>query len=325
VFSWLFLIVATVGCRTREVTSSGPTIAVIPKGTSHVFWQSIHAGALKAASEIGATIIWRGPLREDDRDSQVSEVEGFVSRGVSGIVLAPLDEAALAPPVAEAKRRGIPVVVIDSGLKGSDFVSFVATDNRKGGRLAGEHLAGALNDAGRIVLLRYAEGSESTLQREAGFLEAIESRKGIEILSANQYGGADVEGAYKKSEALLSRYRNADGSLAVDGIFTPNESTTIAMLRVLQDNGWAGKVKFIGFDSSDTLVKGLGDAQIDGLVLQDPVNMGYLGVMTMAAHLRGEKVEPRIDTGVRLITRDQMNEPGAKALLQPDLSKWLNK
>jgi ribose transport system substrate-binding protein len=304
--------------------TTGTTIAVIPKGTSHVFWQSIHAGAEKAASEIGATIIWRGPLREDDRASQVSEVEGFISRGVSGIVLAPLDEAALAPPVAEAKRRGIPVVVIDSGLKGNDYVSFVATDNRKGGRLAGEHLAGALHDAGKVVMLRYAEGSESTLQREAGFLEALQS-KGIEILSANQYGGADVEGAYKKSEALLSRYRNSDGSLAVDGIFTPNESTTIAMLRVLQDNNWAGKVKFVGFDASDTLVKGLADGYLDGLVLQDPVNMGYLGVKTMAAHLRGEKVEPRVDTGVRLITREHMNDPDAKELLHPDLSRWLKK
>ena len=304
-------------------SAGGLTIAVIPKGTSHVFWQSIHAGAEKAARETGSTIIWRGPLREDDRDSQVSEVEGFVSRGVSGIVLAPLDEAALAPPVADAARRGIPVVVIDSGLKGTGFVSFVATDNRKGGRLAGEHLAGLLKDTGKIVVLRYAEGSESTLQREEGFLEAIAARKGIEVLSANQYGGADVEGAYKKSEALLSRYKTAAGALAVDGIFTPNESTTLAMLRVLEDNRWAGKVKFVGFDASDSLVKGLGDAHIDGLVLQDPVNMGYLGVKTMVAHIHGEAVERRIDTGVRLVTRDHMNDAAAKELLHPDLSRWL--
>src|SRR5215510_14004802 len=138
------------------------TIAVIPKGTTHVFWQSIHAGAEKAAQELGVSIIWRGPLREDDRSMQVSEVQGFISRGVSGIVLAPLDDAALAPPVAAAKRRGIPVVVIDSGLKGDDYVSFVATDNRAGGRLAGDQLAELLNDTGKVVMLRYAEGSEST-------------------------------------------------------------------------------------------------------------------------------------------------------------------
>jgi ribose transport system substrate-binding protein len=323
VLSWLVAMCVLAACGQRPTTNSGPTIAVIPKGTSHVFWQSIHAGAEKAAREVGATIIWRGPLREDDRTSQISEVEGFVSRGVSGIVLAPLDEAALAAPVAEAAQRGIPVVVIDSGLKGSDYISFVATDNRKGGRMAGDHLAGLLHDTGKIVMLRYAEGSDSTLQREAGFLEAIASRTGLEVVSSNQYGGADVEGAYKKGEALLSRYKNPDGSLAVDGIFTPNESTTLAMLRVLQDNGWAGKVKFVGFDASDTLVKGLSDAHIDGLVLQDPVNMGYLGVKTMAAHLRGERVEPRVDTGVRLITREHMTDPDAQALLHPDLSKWL--
>jgi ribose transport system substrate-binding protein len=314
---------AVSACAPRPNTSGALTIAVIPKGTSHVFWQSIHAGAEKAAREAGATIIWRGPLREDDRDAQVSEVEGFVSRGVSGIVLAPLDEAALASPVADAVHRGIPVVVIDSGLKGHDYVSFVATDNRKGGRLAGEHLAALLKPGGKVVMLRYAEGSESTLQREEGFLEAIGAGHGIEVLSANQYGGADVEGAYKKSESLLSRFKKANGSLAVDGIFTPNESTTLAMLRVLEDNGWAGKVRFVGFDASDTLVKGLADSHLDGLVLQDPVNMGYLGVKTIVAHIRGQPVEPRVDTGVRLVTHDRMNDADAKELLHPDLSPWL--
>jgi ribose transport system substrate-binding protein len=319
----LLLVALCSGCAPRA-TDGRLSIAVIPKGTSHVFWQSIHAGAEKAAKELGVTVIWRGPLREDDRSSQVSEVEGFVTRGVAGIVLAPLDDAALAPPVADAKRHGIPVVVIDSGLKGNDYVSFVATDNRKGGRLAGEHLAGLLKDTGKVLILRYAEGSDSTMQREEGFLESIAAHRGVQVVSSNQYGGADVEGAYKKSEALLSRYKAADGSLGIDGIFTPNESTTLAMLRVLQDNGWAGKVKFIGFDAADTLVKGLSDAHLDGLVLQDPVNMGYLGVKTIVAHIRGASVEKRVDTGVRLVTRDRMNDPDARDLLRPDLSRWLS-
>jgi len=176
---------------------------------------------------------------------------------------------------------------------------------------------------GKVVLLRYAEGHDSTAKREEGFLDALKAHPEIEVVSSNQYGGADVEGAYKKSEALLGRFKRPDGSLGVDGIFTPNESTTLAMLRVLEDNGWAGKVKFVGFDASDTLAKGLGDSHIDGLVLQDPVNMGYLGVKTMIAHLHGAPVERRVDTGVRLITREHMNDPDAKALLHPDLSRWL--
>src|SRR5918995_2422804 len=134
------------------------TVAVIPKGTSHEFWQSIHAGAEKAAQEVGVRVAWRGPLREDDRDSQVSEVENAIARGVAGIALAPLDDSALVAPVSSAMKRKIPVVIFDSGLKGEDYVSFVATDNDKGGRLGGEHLARVLGGKGKVVLLRYAEG-----------------------------------------------------------------------------------------------------------------------------------------------------------------------
>jgi ribose transport system substrate-binding protein len=288
-----------------------------------VFWQSIHAGAQKAATEAGVEIIWRGPLREDDRDSQVSEVEGFISRGVSGIVLAPLDESALVAPVSEAMRRKIPVVIIDSGLKGDDYVSFVATDNTKGGELAGERLAEVMQGTGKVILLRYAEGHDSTNRREQGFLDAIAKHSGIEVVSANQYGGADVEGYYKRAEAMLSNYKNPDGTLAIDGLFTPNESSTFAMMRVLQDNGWAGKVRFVGFDASENLVNGLRSGALDGLIVQDPVRMGYLGVKTMVAHLRGEPIERSIDTGVHVATPTNMDEPAMKELLSPDLSQWL--
>ena len=299
------------------------TIAVIPKGTTHVFWQMIHAGAERAAQELNVSVIWRGPLREDDRASQISEVEGFVTRGVSGIALAPLDEAALALPVADAQRQKIPVVIFDSGLKGSDYVSFVATDNRKGGRMAGDHLASRLNGKGKVILLRYAEGHDSTTQREEGFLEKLKGHPGIEIVSSNQYLGADVEGAVKRGEAILSNYRNPDGSLGIDALFCVNESTTFALMRVLQDRGWAGKVRFVGFDASDNLVKGLADGHIDALVIQDPVKMGYLAVKTLVSHIKGETVEKRIDTGVHLATRENMNQPAMKELLKPDLSKWL--
>ena len=321
--SLLGIALLAAACSGGRAQDDKLTVAVIPKGTSHAFWQSIHAGAEKAAQEIGVTVAWRGPLREDDRDSQVSEVENAVARGVAGIALAPLDDSALVAPVTAAMSRQIPVVIFDSGLKGDNYVSFVATDNDAGGRLAGEHMAKLLNGKGRIVVVRHAEGHDSTTRREEGFLAALRGHPGIQFASVNQYGGVDVEGAYKKSESVLSTLKNPDGSLAVDGIFTPNESSTFAMLRVLQDNGWAGKVRFVGFDASDNLVKAMRARQIDGLVLQDPVKMGYLGVKTLVAHIRGEKVERRIDTGVKLVTSDDMDTPANKELLSPDLSKWL--
>ena len=324
----LLFALAAISCRGGSGEPGGGaggklTIAVIPKGTSHVFWQMIHGGAEKAAQELGVTVIWRGPLREDDRASQISEIEGFITRGVSGIAIAPLDEAALALPVADAQRQKIPVVVFDSGLKGADYVSFVATDNRQGGRMAAEHITKRLNGKGKVLLLRYAEGHDSTTQREEGFLESLAPIKGIEIVSSNQYLGADVEGAVKRGEAVLSNYRTPDGGLGIDAIFCVNESTTFALMRVLQDHGWAGKVKFVGFDASDNLIKGLADGHIDALIIQDPVKMGYLAVKTLVAHIKGQSVEKRIDTGVHIATRDNMNEPAMKELLKPDLSQWL--
>lgn len=297
------------------------TLAVIPKGTSHVFWQSVHAGARRAARELGVEIAWRGPLREDDRDAQISEVENAVARRVQGIALAPLDETALVGPVDNAQRRGIPVVIFDSGLKGDNFVSFIATDNDVGGRLAGEHLVEKLGGRGRVILLRYAEGHDSTARREEGFLAALREAPGIDVVSSNQYVGADVEGAYKRIEALLSQHVKADRTLGIDGVFAVNESSAFAMLRVLQDNGWAGKIRAIGFDASDNLIKGLREGHLEGLVVQDPVRMGYLSVKTLVAHIKGEKVERRIDTGVRLITRDMMDQPDIQQLVKPDLSQ----
>jgi len=297
-------------------------IAVIPKGTTHEFWKSIHAGAVKAERELNVKTIWKGPLKEDDREQQIRVVENFISQRVSGIVLAPLDDVALRGPVSAAMKAGIPVVIMDSGLKSEDYVSFVATDNYKGGMMAGEYLASLLNGEGKVVMLRYQEGSASTMEREKGFLDAIAKFQGIRVVSANQYGGATTESAYKASENLLNPLKQG-GKLTIDGIFCPNESTTFGMLRALQDGGLAGAVKFVGFDSSEKLVEALRNGSIHGLILQNPMKMGYLGVKTLVAHLRGEKVEKRIDTGVTLVTRENMDQPQIRELLMPDLSQWL--
>lgn len=297
------------------------TIAVIPKGTTHEFWKSVHAGAADAGAELGVAIIWKGPLKEDDRDQQISVVEDFISRRVSGIVLAPLDDTALRAPVADAVKAGIPVVIFDSGLKSEDYVSFVATDNRMGGRLAGEEMARLVGESGKLAVLRYQEGSDSTSQREQGFLEAIAAHPGIQVISANQYAGPTTESAYKASENLLAPLRVGDGSLTIDGIFCPNESSTFGMLRALRDGGLAGKVRFIGFDSSPQLVDALRQGHLDALTLQNPYKMGYLAVKTMVAHLSGAAVEKRIDTGVMIVTRRNMNTPEAQALLAPKMAE----
>ena len=313
------------GCarQPKAATPGKLTIAVIPKGTTHEFWKSVHAGAVKASQELNVDIVWKGPLKEDDREAQIDVVENFISRGVSGMVLAPLDDTALRAPVASATSANIPVVIIDSDLKSPDYVSFVATDNYKGGALAAKQMISLLKGQGRIVVLRYQEGSASTMNREQGFLDAIAKAPGIKVVSANQYGGATTETAYKASENMLAPLKSPSGKLNIDGIFCPNESTTFGMLRALQDAKLAGTVRFVGFDSSKKLVEALQAGQIDGLVVQNPLNMGYLGVKTLVQHIRKEKVEKRIDTGATLVTKANMNAPAVKEILSPDLAKWL--
>ncbi len=310
------------GCGS-ESGPARPVIAVIPKGTTHVFWKSVHAGALKAGQELEVEIVWKGPLKEDDREDQIKVVENFANQRVGGIVLAPLDDAALVGPVEDAVRAKIPVVIIDSDLKSDRHVSFVATDNEKGGRLAGEEMSRLLGGKGKVVLLRYQEGSASTMNREKGFLEAIAKHPGIEVVSKDQYAGATTASAIAASENLLQRFKAPDG-LSVHGIFCPNESSAAGMLTVLQSAGVAGKVTFIGFDSSVQLLKALRDRQMHATVVQDPITMGYLGVRSMVRHLRGEAVERRIDTGATLVTPGNLDEPRIRDLVDPDaFRKWL--
>jgi len=328
--SFCLILVGFAGCgkKSEETGSSANapsyTIAVIPKGTTHEFWKSIHAGAIKAERELNGKgvkteIIWKGPLKEDDRDQQIQVVENFMSRRVSGLVLAPLDSQALVKPVENAIQAKVPVVIIDSGLNSEQYVSFVATDNYKGGQLAGEHLAGLLGGKGNVILLRYAVGSASTEAREAGFLDVLKKHPEIKLISSDQYAGPTRETGYQASQNLLNRFGNE-----VNGVFCPNENSTIGMTMALREIGKAGgKVKMVGFDSGTKSVIDLKNGDVQGLVVQNPLLMGYLGVMTMIKALQGEKVEKRIDTGVVLATPENMEQPQIKELLHPPIDQYL--
>jgi ribose transport system substrate-binding protein len=325
IFALILAVIAAASCkRAGSGNSKKLTIAVIPKGTSHEFWKSIHAGAIKAARELSAPgaeveIIWKGPLREDDREQQIQVVEGFASQGVNGIVLAPLDNRALVRPVEEAKTAGVPTVIIDSALESPSIVSFVATDNRKGGVLGADRLGELLNGKGKVILLRYAEGSASTEEREAGFLQEMKTKfPNIELISTDQYAGATRDTAKRASENLLNRYGDD-----VQGIFCPNESTTAGMLSALQDIGKAGKVMFVGFDATQIFIDAMKAKQLHGIVVQNPFNMGYLGVKTIVDSLKGKTVEKRIDTGVTVITPENLDARDSQTLLHPPLDEYL--
>jgi ribose transport system substrate-binding protein len=295
------------------------TIAVIPKGATHEHWARVKIGAEKAAAELTAAnvpvqVIWKGPIREDDREQQIQVVEGFISQGVEGIVLAPLDSRALKRPVEEAAQAGIPTVVFDSALEPPHVaVSYVSTDNGKGGRLAARRMGELLKGKGTVLMLRYQEGSAATEEREAGFLAELKAGfPGITVLSSDQYAGATRDTAKRASENLLNRYASR-----VDGIFTPNESSTAGMLLALQDIGKAGAITFVGFDYSASFIEPLRKGEIKGFVVQHPVNMGYLSVKTMVAHLQKQPVPGVVDTGVELVTLENLEDPKIQAVIDP--------
>jgi ribose transport system substrate-binding protein len=291
-------------------------IAVIPKAATHEFWKSVHAGAANAAKELGnVEILWKAPAHDDNREEQGNLVEDFVTRNVDGICLAPIDSSSLVNAVRGAKQAGIPTVIYDSGLDDADaIVSYVATDNYNGGKLAAHEMGKQLNGKGNVILLRYSPGSESTGNRERGFLDAIKQEfPEIKLLSDDQYAGVSEQSALDKAQQLLLKFRGE-----VNGVFAVNETSAVGMLRALEESGLAAKVVYIGFDSSDRLLQALKDKKIQGLVLQDPVRMGYLAVKTMASHLKGERVESQVSTGEHVATLENMNQPEIQKLLAPE-------
>ena len=333
----LFAIGLTVlsGCGSNSERPAGVKakyrIAVIPKGLTHDFWRSIHAGAESAARERGDTeILWDGPAKEDERSKQQQIVERFTSERVDAIILAPCDRQTLVAPVEGAIKRGIPVVIIDSGLeisedaaKSEKYLGYVATDNRQGGVRGAERMLELLKDAAnfkdsasvKVLMLRYQAGSESTEQREAGFRAKIKTVAHIQLDEAPDEAGATADSAQRVAERLLA------GKQDYDGVFAPNESSATGTLQALRVLKLAGKIKMVGFDSSPILLEGLRAGDLHGLVVQDPFDMGYQSV-TRALDYVTKKVVPQDKikhTNLQVVTKENMEQPAIKALFGRDL------
>lgn len=283
-------------------------IAVIPKGLTHQFWVTVRAGAEAAAKELGATVVWQGPTKETEIDRQVSIVQDMINRKVDGIVLAACDENALVNSVAQAEAAGIPVVTFDSGVKSELPRSFVATDNIEGARQAAGVLAELIGGEGEVGQIPFVPGAATSELREQGFRKGIGEHPGLKLAATN-YSQSDVSMGMNVTTDMLTAFPN------IKGIFASNEPGAIGAAQALRALGKAGQVKLVAFDASGEQINALKDGVIQALIVQNPFKMGYEGVRALVASIKGEPVEKVIDTGVTIVTKENLDEPEIQRLL----------
>jgi ribose transport system substrate-binding protein len=299
-------------------------IALVTKGNSNEYWKTVHAGAVKAEQELSASgipvkLLWVAPPTESSDVEEAGLVNASVADKVDGILLSPTNMQALVGPVKAAFDAGIPTVVIDSGLNDANQVSFVATDNYNGGIAGARRIGSILHGSGRVILFRFLTHSAGTMARENGFLDAIENQfPNIKVVDSSHFSGATYEDAQNSAAALLQ----SEGA-ATDAIFCSNEIASVGMLKALRNaNLGNGKVKLVAFDASSATLDGLRSGDIQGIVVQNPFLIGYTGVETLVAHLRGKPVEQNIDTGCQLVTPDNVGTPEVAELLHPPVDKY---
>ncbi|MBI1982565.1 MAG: substrate-binding domain-containing protein [Acidobacteria bacterium] len=297
--------------------SQQPTYAVIPKGQAHIFWQTVHAGALAAAREANVEVAWNGPATEADFARQIAIIDDFINRHVDGILLAPTDRDALVPAIRRARQAGIPLSIFDSGANTEDYVSFVATDNYGGGVMAARRLGEILNKRGKVAMIAVMPGGASTLAREQGFKETLEKEFPEVKLVAWQFGMSDRARSLAVTEDVLT------ANPTLNGIFASNESSTVGAAQAVKARNLTAKVRIVGFDSSPSLVEDLRAGIIDSLVLQDPFQIGYQGLKTLLNQRAGRAPPKRLDLPPVLVTRENFDDPKVRQLLNPELERYL--
>ncbi len=295
--------------------SQKKVFAVIPKGTAHEFWQSVHAGANKAAGEENVEIAWNGPAAETDFNDQLRIVDSMITRHVDAILLAPIDKQVMVSVVDRAAAQNIPVVIFDSPVDTDKFVAQVATDNYRAGEAGAERVGKMLGGKGKVAMVMVQPGAASTMAREEGFQKKLAADyPGIQIVD-KQFGWADFAKSLAVAENMLTAHPD------LDAFFASNESSTVGAVQALK--GRKSKVKLVGFDWSPKFLEDLQSGVIDSLVVQHPFRMGYDSVKAAAAKLKGQTVEKIQNLPPRLVTRDNMNTPEVQEQINPDLKKYL--
>jgi ribose transport system substrate-binding protein len=290
--------------------SAKPRVAVIPKGMAHQFWVTVKTGAEAAGRDLDVDVVWNGPDKETQIEKQINIFENMLAMGVNAVVLAACDENALNGPVDRAVARGIPIVTIDSGVTTNSPLSFVATDNEAGAEIAADTLVALIGGSGKVGLIPFVSGAATSEMRERGFRRGL-AKHPEAVLAAVQYSQSDEATGMRVTEDMLTA--NPD----IEGIFAANEAGCIGAARAIVGHGAAGRVRLVCFDAAEEQITALIEGVADALIVQNPYMMGYEGVRAAVMAMNGETVPERIDTGVTVVTRDNLNTPEVQRLLYP--------
>ncbi len=298
--------------------STKTVIGVAPKAVNSIFWQSVYAGVVVAGRKYDVEILWNGPSQETEYARQIQIVESMINQRVAGIVISPSDKTALVSVVERAAAAGIPVTVFDSGIDTDNYVSFVVTDNYAAGVTAAETLSDLLGGEGNIAMVKHIPGSDSTVNRERGFEDALRDKfTGLKIVN-QQFCMTDRARAMTVTEDMMTAHPE------LEGFFCSSEAASVGAAQAIRARGMVGKIKVVGFDSGPTLEKSLREGVIDALVVQDPFNMGFLGVETVVKKLAGETPPKHIDSPTRVIRAADLDDPEVQRLLNPNIESYLN-
>jgi ribose transport system substrate-binding protein len=310
------ILIATLLFASACQQSGKRVVGVVPKGANHIFWQTVHAGAIKAAQEYGFEVEWNAPTLEIDSARQIDIVESMVNRKLAGIVLAPVDKKALVAVVERAAKAGVPVSIFDSGIDTKQRLSYVATNNEEGGRMAARRLGEVLQGKGKVAIIGFMPGSGSTMEREHGFQDEMRTKFPKVNIIGLQFGMADRAKAMAVTENVLTAHPD------LAGLFADNESSSAGTVQALKSRGAKG-VKLVAFDASEQLVADMRAGWIDSIVVQNPFRMGYESTKAIGMHLKGEKPPEFVDSGATLLKLEDLDKPGTKELLFPDIQKYL--
>jgi ribose transport system substrate-binding protein len=289
------------GCNRTDATRK-MRIVIVTKALDSEFWQTLKSGAEEAARQhpdVELSVL--APEREINIDQQVSIIEDQILKKVSALVVVPGGIAEVTPVLDKAKAAGIPVLIVDNDTPWPGKLCYIGTDNRVGGKLAGDYLVKILGGHGKVAIIRGVLGVVSHDDRVAGFQDALAAAPGIQLVTIQPANSERALGL-TVMENLLTSHPD------LNAVFATNDQMALGAMEGVAAQHLSGKIFVVGFDAGKEAVRAVKAGTVSAVIAQYPANMGKQAVEASIKAIKGEPVAKVIDTGTALVTRENADE-----------------